>query len=227
MDIDKIILKPINGMDFILNLYEVPKQTFADEFDVEPSAISNWRKRGVPKKYAKKLEERFGIEIKYFNKELTPHEQLMLMNQKQNKELIEEAILVTETIKDENGELLEIETEHIDLTSVQKASYETARRSMTFNMMIMLQAHQSIDDNGNIGFEHAKNRVVLLESFIRLLKHKGLDMKLIDMIISAIRDSENLPRSDYGIEPRNEEFVRLLSTQIKQFKNGGQQDEQK
>ncbi|MDU6855075.1 MAG: hypothetical protein ACLSH8_15580 [Zhenhengia sp.] len=227
MNIDETILKTRNGMEYILDIYEVPKQDFAKEFGVEPSAISNWKTRGVPKKYAKKIEERFGIEIKYFNKQLTPHEQLMLKNQKQNRELMEEAMIVTESIKDENGNVFEIEATHIDLMSAKETAYEISRRNMTYNMLMMLQQYEKINDDGVIDFAQASDRVQALESFIRLLTHKQLNLEIVQMIIDAIRDAEGLPRSDYGIEPQNEEFVKSISSDIKQLKNGGQQDGQK
>lgn len=226
MDIDNV-LKTVNGIDFILDLYEVPKQVLAKEVGIEPTGISNWRKRGVPKKYAKLLEDKFDIEIKYFNKELTPHEQLMLKNQKQNRELMEEAMIVTESIKDENGNVFEIEATHIDLTSAKETAYEISRRNMTYNMLTLLQQYEKVNDDGVIDFTQASDRVQALESFIRLLTHKQLNLEIVQMIIDAIRDAEGLPRSDYGIKPQNEEFVKSLSNDIKQLKNGGQQDGQK
>ncbi|MDU6975954.1 MAG: hypothetical protein E6370_16885 [Clostridiales bacterium] len=227
MDIDKLILEPRNGIDFILDLYEVPKQVLAKDVGIEPTGVSNWRKRGVPKKYAKRLEEKFGIEIKYFNKELTPHEQLMLINQKQNKELIEEAVTVIENIRGENGESVKVENTYIDLTSVQETAYEISRRSMTYNMLTMLQLYEKVNEDGTVDFTQASDRVQTLESFLRLLTHKELNLEIVQMVIDAVRDSIGLPRSDYGIEPSNEEFVKTLSNQIRQFKNGGQQDGEK
>lgn len=227
MDIDKVILEPRNGIDFILDLYEIPKQVLAEEVGIEPTGVSNWRKRGVPKKYAKRLEEKFGIEIKYFNKELTPHEQLMLINQKQNKELMEEAVTVTENIRGENGKSTRVENTYIDLVSAQETAYEISRRNMTYNMLTMLQLYEKVNEDGTVDFTQASDRVQALESFIRLFTCKQLNLEIVQMIIDAIRDAEGLPRSDYGIEPQNEEFVNLISQNIKQFKNGGQQDEQK
>lgn len=225
MDIDKAILKPINGIDFILDLYEVPKQVLAKELEIEPTAISNWRKRGVPKKYTKKLEDKFDIEIKYFNKELTPHEQLMLRNRKEHNELLEEAETVTETIKDKNGEIFEIETTYIDQAYAKETAYKISRRNMTFNMLTMLQLYEKIKEDNGLDFEQALKRVALVEEFIRLLSHKEVNLKIVEMVIDALRDADGLSRSDYGIVAPNEEFVKLVSNNIKDFKNGGQQDE--
>ena len=66
------------GLDYILKLYNITEQKFADKLGIKKQNINYWvtGKRNIPKKYLPKLVEIFNIPEKYFQKELTDIEEL-------------------------------------------------------------------------------------------------------------------------------------------------------
>lgn len=79
----------MNGLEYILNLYNMQHIELADKLGIKKQNINLWikGKQNIPKKYMPVLEEMFGIEAHYFNKELTEVEKLEVQKEKLKRDL--------------------------------------------------------------------------------------------------------------------------------------------
>ncbi|MFS0614240.1 helix-turn-helix domain-containing protein [Lederbergia ruris] len=79
----------MNGLEYILNLYNMQHIELADKLGIKKQNINLWikGKQNIPKKYMPVLEEMFGIEAHYFSKELTDVEKLEVQKEKLKRDL--------------------------------------------------------------------------------------------------------------------------------------------
>lgn len=77
------------GLEYILNLYNMPQIELAERLGIKKQNITLWIKGRQPisKKYLPILEELFHLPSEYFNRELTEIEQLEIQKDKLKKEL--------------------------------------------------------------------------------------------------------------------------------------------
>ncbi len=64
----------MNGLEYVLKLYDVTQQELADKLGIKQQNIDLWirdKSRKIPKKWLPKLAEIFNIPEKYFQKDLT------------------------------------------------------------------------------------------------------------------------------------------------------------
>lgn len=77
------------GLEYILNLYNMPQIVLAERLGIKKQNITLWIKGRQPisKKYLPVLEELFHLPRDYFNRELTEIEKLEIQKEKLKKEL--------------------------------------------------------------------------------------------------------------------------------------------
>lgn len=77
------------GLEYILTLYGMPHVELAEKLGIKKQNINLWikGKQNISKKYLPILEELFGIEEKYFTKELTDIEKLEIQKEKLKQDL--------------------------------------------------------------------------------------------------------------------------------------------
>lgn len=77
------------GLEYILNVYNMPQIELAERLGIKKQNITLWLKGRQPisKKYLPILEELFHLPSEYFNRELTEIEQLEIQKDKLKKEL--------------------------------------------------------------------------------------------------------------------------------------------
>ncbi len=79
----------MNGLNFILNLYDMQYIKLAEILGINKQNITMWvkGKQKVPKKYLHILEEIFNIDKEYFSKELTEIDKLEIQKEKLKQDL--------------------------------------------------------------------------------------------------------------------------------------------
>lgn len=79
----------MNGLNFILNLYDMQYIKLAEILGINKQNITMWvkGKQKVPKKYITILEEIFNIDKEYFSKELTEIDKLEIQKEKLKQDL--------------------------------------------------------------------------------------------------------------------------------------------
>ncbi len=77
------------GLEYILNLFTIQHIELAEKLGIRKQNINMWVKgrQNIPKKYLPVLEEIFGIERKYFGRELTEIDKLELQKEKLKRDL--------------------------------------------------------------------------------------------------------------------------------------------
>ena len=79
----------MNGLEYILNLFNMQHVELADKLGIKKQNINMWikGKQSVPKKYLPILEELFHIPASYYQKELTDLDKLEIQKEKLKQEL--------------------------------------------------------------------------------------------------------------------------------------------
>ena len=79
----------MNGLNFILNLYDMQYIKLAEILGINKQNITMWvkGKQKVPKKYLPTLEEIFNIDKEYFSRELTEIDKLEIQKEKLKQDL--------------------------------------------------------------------------------------------------------------------------------------------
>lgn len=79
----------MNGLNFILNLYDIQYIKLAEILGINKQNITMWvkGKQKVPKKYLPILEEIFKIDKEYFSKELTEIDKLEIQKEKLKQDI--------------------------------------------------------------------------------------------------------------------------------------------
>lgn len=77
------------GLEYILNLYNIPQIELAEKLGIKKQNINLWLKgkQKISKKHLPALEKMFGISNEYFNKELTEIDKLEIQKEKLKKDL--------------------------------------------------------------------------------------------------------------------------------------------
>ncbi|MHA6250361.1 helix-turn-helix domain-containing protein [Oceanobacillus sp. CAU 1775] len=77
------------GLEYILDLYGMQHVELAEKLGIKKQNINLWikRKQNISKKHLPTLENIFGIEAKYFSKELTELEKLEIQKEKLKQDL--------------------------------------------------------------------------------------------------------------------------------------------
>ncbi|NYS75869.1 helix-turn-helix domain-containing protein [Bacillus cereus] len=79
----------MNGLEYILGLYNMQHIELAEKLGIRKQNINLWikGKQNIPKKYLPVLEELFGLNSEYFIKELNEIERLEIQKEKLKREL--------------------------------------------------------------------------------------------------------------------------------------------
>ncbi|MDK2828906.1 MAG: hypothetical protein PWP67_1719 [Clostridium butyricum] len=77
------------GLEYILGIYNMQHIELAEKLGIRKQNINLWikKKQNIPKKYLPVLEELFGLNKEYFQKELNELEKLEIQKEKLKKEL--------------------------------------------------------------------------------------------------------------------------------------------
>ncbi|KEJ01822.1 helix-turn-helix domain-containing protein [Clostridium botulinum] len=77
------------GLEYILGLYNMPHIELAEKLSIKKQNINMWvkKKQKIPEKYLPILEELFGLDKKYFTKDLSEIEKLEIQKEKLKKDL--------------------------------------------------------------------------------------------------------------------------------------------
>jgi transcriptional regulator with XRE-family HTH domain len=146
----------MNGLEYILALYNYKHTDLAEQLGIKKQNINMWikGKQNIPKKHLPKLENIFGIDVSYFNKELSDIEKLEIQKEKLINDLkpvvessekiftAEEKIAFIEQPVYDKEEINKIERdiEKTKLISQFKAQLESAERQPFMETYKLLMA---------------------------------------------------------------------------------------
>ena len=90
IDLDNIfVVNQLIGLKYILELFSIKQIELAEKLGIKKQNINLWikRKQKISKKHLPTLEQIFGIDAKYFSKELTDLDKLEIQKEKLKRDL--------------------------------------------------------------------------------------------------------------------------------------------
>ena len=182
----------VNGLAFACSINGLSKQKFAELIGASPRDVSNWQKRGIPKRKQKKAEEILKIEVKYLNKMLSIEEQKILSNQIELESLyseIEEDTVIS--INPETGEEYESVHSNIDEYAIQLRHYESDKNALLVNLAEMLNAHKEHNRGGIVWTYEAHERLEVVQALVNMLSNPDFNFSIIKTTIRALEQAIN------------------------------------
>jgi transcriptional regulator with XRE-family HTH domain len=133
------------GLEYILDLYGMQHIELAEKLGIKKQNINLWikGKQNISKKHLPTLENIFGIEVKYFSKELTELEKLEIQKEKLKRDLQpvimkhEEQFLIGE-----ENDLIEVPVYDKEEINQIEHDIERAKLIEKFREMISKTEHQ-------------------------------------------------------------------------------------
>lgn len=199
------------GLDYILKLYNITQQELADKLGIKQQNIDLWirdKNRKIPKKHLPKLVEIFNIPEKYFQKELTDIDKLIIQKGKLERELKPQIKKYqTRLVLSENSEEADLEDIPIyDQKEMNDIEIEIAKVKIVEEIR---EAMSDLNKDYEIG---------TIEQIAKLIKHYGKEKVFIDTIDALSHYYDVLP--DWVGEPESDEFVEEFLELAERHENG-------
>lgn len=183
----------MNALIFLMTLYGLSLQDIGIICGVSKQSVHKWTKNGrIPDDAnVKKLAHYFGIDAKYFNKELTVLEQETLRQQKKRKDMLTNITFeqYEYTIKDGNetapatNEMPSFDAQ----VAIDRSNYEE-RTYTTLNTVIKsVQANECTNDWGYDDVSRASEVLHWLDDLADIAKADWKDEKIVHLILTAVR----------------------------------------
>lgn len=187
----------MNGLEYVLKLYDVTQQELADKLGIKQQNIDLWirdRSRKIPKKHLPKLVEIFNQSEEVFQKELTDVEQIEIQQKKIRNELVEYEYEYPDVDR-ETGEEVIVYGTQVD----QEQQYEDNFLEFKKNI---IKLHNKIDAtisgefrNGvidsdislNADLFDAERLLELYEMFVEIIKGNIISRDAIETVLKGIK----------------------------------------
>ncbi len=185
----------LNGLEYILSLYQVQHIELAEKLGIKKQNINLWikGKQNIPKKYLPVLEGLFGINRSYFTKELTDIDKLEIQKEKLKQDLkpIVERQKEEFRIDEESDYLVKVPVyDKEELNTIERA-IEKAKLVERFKQVIDI-----IDENPYM------DTYALIVELLEKAQHEAIFHKTIEALAHYLEVLPEWINSD----PEQEEF---------------------
>ncbi len=189
----------LNGLEYILSLYQVQHIALAEKLGIKKQNINLWikGKQNIPKKYLPVLEELFGINRSYFTKELTDIDKLEIQKEKLKQDLkpIVERQKEEFRVDEESDYLVKVPVyDKEELNTIERA-IEKAKLVERFKQVIDI-----IDENPYM------DTYALIVELLEKAQHEAIFHKTIEALAHYLEVLPEWINSD----PEQEEFEREI-----------------
>lgn len=189
----------LNGLEYILSLYQVQHIELAEKLGIKKQNINLWikGKQNIPKKYLPVLEELFGINRSYFTKELTDIDKLEIQKEKLKQDLkpIVERQKEEFRVDEESDYLVKVPVyDKEELNTIERA-IEKAKLVERFKQVIDI-----IDENPYM------DTYALIVELLEKAQHEAIFHKTIEALAHYLEVLPEWINSD----PEQEEFEREI-----------------
>ena len=185
----------LNGLEYILSLYQVQHIELAEKLGIKKQNINLWikGKQNIPKKYLPVLEGLFGINLSYFTKELTDIDKLEIQKEKLKQDLkpIVERQKEEFRVDEESDYLVKVPVyDKEELNTIERA-IEKAKLVERFKQVI-----DNIDENPYM------DTYALIVELLEKAQHEAIFHKTIEALAHYLEVLPEWINSD----PEQEEF---------------------
>lgn len=189
----------LNGLEYILSLYQVQHIALAEKLGIKKQNINLWikGKQNIPKKYLPVLEGLFGINRSYFTKELTDIDKLEIQKEKLKQDLkpIVERQKEEFRVDEESDYLVKVPVyDKEELNTIERA-IEKAKLVERFKQVIDI-----IDENPYM------DTYALIVELLEKAQHEAIFHKTIEALAHYLEVLPEWINSD----PEQEEFEREI-----------------
>lgn len=189
----------LNGLEYILSLYQVQHIELAEKLGIKKQNINLWikGKQNIPKKYLPVLEGLFGINRSYFTKELTDIDKLEIQKEKLKQDLkpIVERQKEEFRVDGESDYLVKVPVyDKEELNTIERA-IEKAKLVERFKQVIDI-----IDENPYM------DTYALIVELLEKAQHEAIFHKTIEALAHYLEVLPEWINSD----PEQEEFEREI-----------------
>lgn len=189
----------LNGLEYILSLYQVQHIELAEKLGIKKQNINLWikGKQNIPKKYLPVLEGLFGINRSYFTKELTDIDKLEIQKEKLKQDLkpIVERQKEEFRVDEESDYLVKVPVyDKEELNTIERA-IEKAKLVERFKQVIDI-----IDENPYM------DTYALIVELLEKAQHEAIFHKTIEALAHYLEVLPEWINSD----PEQEEFEREI-----------------
>lgn len=189
----------LNGLEYILSLYQVQHIALAERLGIKKQNINLWikGKQNIPKKYLPVLEELFGINRSYFTKELTDIDKLEIQKEKLKQDLkpIVERQKEEFRVDEESDYLVKVPVYDKEELNTIERSIEKAKLVERFKQVIDI-----IDENPYM------DTYALIVELLEKAQHEAIFHKTIEALAHYLEVLPEWINSD----PEQEEFEREI-----------------
>ncbi|WP_346199758.1 transcriptional regulator [Caldifermentibacillus hisashii] len=185
----------MNGLEYILSLYQVQHIELAEKLGIKKQNINLWikGKQNIPKKYLPVLEGLFGINRSYFTKELTDIDKLEIQKEKLKQDLkpIVERQKEEFRVDEESDYLVKVPVYDKEELNTIERSIEKAKLVERFKQVIDI-----IDENPYM------DTYALIVELLEKAQHEAIFHKTIEALAHYLEVLPEWINSD----PEQEEF---------------------
>lgn len=187
------------GLEFIAKTFQVEYKSIAEKIGVSPATIQDWLKerRKIPPKRVEQLSELFGVEAKYFGKELTPSEKLSIQIFKLEQDDISHEVPVFDDHGNEVGTTTFYENESAirHLTEESQRLEKIERLNGHINDLV---ANESVNDEFEADVRKYTDNLETFFSVVRTLKSGNKEqIQALKLLLNFLDlDNINDPRID-------------------------------
>lgn len=189
----------LNGLEYILSLYQVQHIALAEKLGIKKQNINLWikGKQNIPKKYLPVLEGLFGINRSYFTKELTDIDKLEIQKEKLKQDLkpIVERQKEEFRVDEESDYLVKVPVYDKEELNTIERSIEKAKLVERFKQVIDI-----IDENPYM------DTYALIVELLEKAQHEAIFHKTIEALAHYLEVLPEWINSD----PEQEEFEREI-----------------
>ncbi|HEY2422206.1 MAG TPA: transcriptional regulator [Neobacillus sp.] len=167
----------MNGLEYILNMYQMQHIDLADKLGIKKQNINMWikGKQNIPKKYMPVLEEIFEINAAYFSKELTDLDKLEIQKEKLKRDLkpVVESHRSQFVLNEEQDFLVEVPVYDQEEMNAMERSIEKAKLIERFKAAIEIVDENPYMDTFTLIVEllEKKQHEAILQKTIEALGH--------------------------------------------------------
>lgn len=193
----------MNGLKYILNLYQMQHIDLADKLGIKKQNINMWikGKQNIPKKYFPVLEEMFGINAVYFSKELTDLDKLEIQKEKLKRDLkpVVESHRSQFVLNEEMDYVVDVPVYDQEEMNVMERSIEKARLIERFKAAVEI-----VDENPYM------DTIALIVELLEKKQHEAILQKTIEALGHYLEVLPDWINSDPGQDEFESEIFEVF-----------------
>ncbi len=193
----------MNGLEYILNLYQMQHIDLADKLGIKKQNINMWikGKQNIPKKYFPVLEEMFGINAVYFSKELTDLDKLEIQKEKLKRDLkpVVESHRSQFVLNEEMDYVVDVPVYDQEEMNVMERSIEKARLIERFKAAVEI-----VDENPYM------DTIALIVELLEKKQHEAILQKTIEALGHYLEVLPDWINSDPGQDEFESEIFEVF-----------------